>query len=181
MGKKGGRKGHWQQIQSGEYPETRTDYGDSSALNWRPENDKPRPDEKGQSESTFSKLKRKSLSKSAIKNKPLPPPKKRDVSSLEKTENRNTFYKSKRRSNRKRTWPTKSPYFQSALSTEKEQRELDKDRGSWQEVDGINVSTGKIQARVFPSFKEASEYAKKNPGVKISRTNSGAWKAIGQQ
>ena len=97
MGKKGGTKGHWQQIQSDEYPETKTYYGDSSALNWRPENDKPLPDEKGQAESTYSKLKRKSLSQSSVKNKPLPPPEKRDLSSLKKTENRNTFYKSKRR------------------------------------------------------------------------------------
>ena len=181
MGKKGGRKGPWQQIQSGKYPETKTDYGDSSALNWRPENDKPLPDEKGQAESTYSKLKRKSLSKSGVKNKPLPPPKKRDLSSLEKTENRNTFYKSKKRSNRKRTWPTKSPYFQSALSTEKEPRELDKDRGSWREVNAINVPESKMRAKVFPSFKEASQYAKKNPGVKLSRTNSGAWKIMGQK
>ena len=39
MAKKKGRKGWWQQIEIGDYPETKTDYGDSSTLNWKPEND----------------------------------------------------------------------------------------------------------------------------------------------
>ncbi len=174
MRKKGGRKGHWQQIQSGEYPETKTDYGDSSALNWRPENDKPLPDEKGRAESTYSKLKRKSLSQRVVKNKPLPPPKKRDFSSLEKTENKN-----KRRYNRKKTWSTKSLYFQSAPSTEKEKNDFYTDRGPRREASAISVYKSTAKTKIYPTFKEASEYAKENPGFKLSRTNSGLWKVVG--
>ena len=124
MGKKGGRKGHWQQIQSGEYPETKTDYGDSSALNWRPENDKPLPDEKGQAESTYSKLKRKSLSKNGIKKKPLPPARKLDFSSFETTNKKTPFYNGKRNSNSSRKWPSKSPYFQALRPPKKTRTNL---------------------------------------------------------
>jgi hypothetical protein len=179
MGKKGGRKGHWQQIQSGEYPETKTDYGDSSALNWRPENDKPLPDEKGQAESTYSKLKRKSLSKNGIKKKPLPPARKLDFSSFETTNKKTPFYNGKRNSNSSRKWPSKSPYFPSAPSTEKDPYELEEDLGPWREVPSINASKSKRKAKVFPTFKEASEYARKNPGFKLTRTNGAAWKVVG--
>jgi len=35
------KKGWWEQLQSGEYPKTRTNYGDRRAINWRPDEKSP--------------------------------------------------------------------------------------------------------------------------------------------
>ena len=69
------RKGWWSQIQSGEFEKTKTYYGSSSALNWRPEHDSSDAERsEGPSRTDVGRIRQKPLAIPEKKNKPLPIP-----------------------------------------------------------------------------------------------------------